>query len=170
MGILFSHPWMTKPVMLELPQITLAIGVLTVLVKGPCKVRGIRHGCRGAFSIVIYSTWWHLPSKTHSKIDILRELLHSVREWHHFYELTWLRSPWEPLGSPFWPISPVKVGDRPLTKEGWYNNEKCSKLSKKTLYVSHRSKNPTFPDFLTPRRSPSHIHNNCYISDFFVKG
>ena len=31
------------------------------------------------------------PSKTHSKIDILGELLHSVRERHHFYELTWLR-------------------------------------------------------------------------------
>ena len=24
-------------------------------------------------------------------------VLHSVREWHHFYELTWLRSPWELL-------------------------------------------------------------------------
>ena len=35
------------------------------------------------------------PSKTNRKINILRELLHSVREWHHFYELTWLRSPWE---------------------------------------------------------------------------
>ena len=23
--------------------------------------------------------------------------MHSAREWHHFYELTWLRSPWEPL-------------------------------------------------------------------------
>ena len=22
--------------------------------------------------------------------------MHSVREWHHFYELAWLRAPWEP--------------------------------------------------------------------------
>ena len=40
------------------------------------------------------------PSKTHSKIHNLKDILHSVREWHHFYELAWLRSPWEPPGSP----------------------------------------------------------------------
>ncbi len=39
------------------PQIALAIGVLTVLVKGPWMVSRSVHGCRGAFSIVIYTTW-----------------------------------------------------------------------------------------------------------------
>ena len=62
----------------------------------------------------------------------------------------------------------VNVGDRPGTKEGWYNNEKCSKLYKKTLYVSHRSKSPTFTDFLTTRGSPIHIQIKCMISVLVV--
>ena len=36
------------------------------------------------------------PSKTHRKINKFKELLHSVREWHNFCELAWLRAPWEP--------------------------------------------------------------------------
>ena len=34
------------------PKISLANGALTVLYKGPCKVRGIRHNCRGASLLV----------------------------------------------------------------------------------------------------------------------
>ena len=53
--------------------------------KGPWSVRQSVPACRLPFSIVIYSTWWYLPSKTHSKINILMELLHSVREGRYFY-------------------------------------------------------------------------------------
>ena len=49
--------------------------------------------------LVIFSTLWHLPWKTHRKIHILRELLYSVREWHHF--MSWHVS--GPPGSPWWP-------------------------------------------------------------------
>ena len=69
------------------PQIALAIGVLTVLDKGPWLRRRSVDGCGGAFSIVIYNTWWYLPSKTHDKIYILMELLRSVREWCHIIDL-----------------------------------------------------------------------------------
>ena len=34
------------------------------------------------------------------------QLLHFVREWHHFYELTRLQSPWQPLGTPSLSVPP----------------------------------------------------------------
>ena len=74
-----------------------------VALEGAMKPPWIRPWTPSLKFLVIYSTWWYLPSKTHRKIDILKELLHSVREWHHFYELTWLRSPWEPLVTPSLP-------------------------------------------------------------------
>ena len=46
------------------------------------------------------------PSKTNRKIQIVLSKMDSVREWHHFYEPSWLRSPWEPLGSPGLPDAP----------------------------------------------------------------
>ena len=80
------------------PQTVLALRGSNGVGKGPLKGNSTPSRCRPAFFLVIYSTWWHLPSKTHSKIDILRELLHLVREWHRSYELAWLRTSWEPLG------------------------------------------------------------------------
>ena len=47
----------------------------------------LRWRCRGAFYLVIYSTWWHLPSKTHGQINILIELLHFSWEGHHFSKI-----------------------------------------------------------------------------------
>ena len=41
------------------------------------------------------------PSKTKDfSILFFKPKLDFGREWHHFYELAWLRSPLEPLGSP----------------------------------------------------------------------
>ena len=40
--------------------------------------------CRGPFSIVKIDTLWHLPSKTHSKIDKIKELLHLAWEMFNF--------------------------------------------------------------------------------------
>ena len=50
-----------------------------------------------------YHTKWIGPSKTPRKVNILKELLHSVRERHHFDELTWLRSPCPPQSPGFPP-------------------------------------------------------------------
>jgi len=47
----------------------------------------VRWSCRRAFLFVIYSTWWHLPSKTPSKMNTKRELLHFRWEGHHFFEI-----------------------------------------------------------------------------------
>ena len=44
----------------------------------------LRRFCRRAVFIVIYHTWWHLPSKTLGEINILMELLHSSWEVAHF--------------------------------------------------------------------------------------
>ena len=44
--------------------------------KGPVPGLPERSRCRGAFSIVIYSTWLYLPSKTNRKINISGELLY----------------------------------------------------------------------------------------------
>ena len=45
------------------------------------------------------------PSKNHRKIDISRELLHFSFIFTAKVELTCLRSPWEPLGSPSLPAA-----------------------------------------------------------------
>ena len=39
--------------------------------KGPCRLTQPGCGCREAFSIVIYSTWWYLPSKRRAKLTLL---------------------------------------------------------------------------------------------------
>ena len=68
--------------------------------KGPLKgvARPLR--CRRAFFLVIYSTWWYLPSKTHSKIDILKELLtktlcFTYQNWSDPLKSS-LGHPWDP--------------------------------------------------------------------------
>ena len=52
--------------------------------KGPMKSPGTRLRCRRAEVAVNFPSTLMSPSKTHRKIEILKELLHSVREWHHF--------------------------------------------------------------------------------------
>ena len=83
------------------------------------------------------------PSKTHSKINILIELLHSIREWHHFYELTWLRSPWEPLGTPSLSdppqMPPRYVSDASQMPLNTYFNEK-----ENMFFVSHQMSGALF--------------------------
>ena len=69
-----------------IPQTDLSVGVLAVLI-GPMKGGAIRWCCRRAIFLVIYTTWWHLPSKTHRKIDILKEFLHSAAEGYQLIEI-----------------------------------------------------------------------------------
>jgi len=52
--------------------------------KGPLDPNSVRPCCRGAFCIVIYSTWWHLPSKTPREIYISGNFLHFSWEVYHF--------------------------------------------------------------------------------------
>ena len=80
-----------------IPQTVLALrGSYGVAKAGAMVCLRIRPRCRGAFSIVKMLRSWHLPSKTQGKVNILKELLHSVREGCYFYELPWLRPPWPP--------------------------------------------------------------------------
>ena len=73
------------------------------LVKGPLKCSLTRARCRRAFCIVIYSTSWHLPPKTHRKIDILKELLHFSWEGLQFWMVSSFLEPagfLKPQGAP----------------------------------------------------------------------
>ena len=56
--------------------------------------------------IVKTNTKWMLPSKTQYFLILFHLKLHFSWEWHHFYELAWLRWPLEPLGSPRSPLEP----------------------------------------------------------------
>ena len=59
------------------PKQSLRWGVLTVLLKKGAMIPvWLPSRCRGSFCIVIYMTWWHLPSKTLRKIEIWMQLLH----------------------------------------------------------------------------------------------
>ena len=76
-----------------IPQTDLSEGVLTVLDKRGLWAAG--GSGRGDFSIVIYCTWWHLPSTTLGEIEKRMRLLHFSWEWHQFIasELIW--APWD---------------------------------------------------------------------------
>ena len=54
------------------------------VVKGALNGLTTRWRCVASVLLVKTMVWWHLPSKTHSKINILIELLHSSREVAHF--------------------------------------------------------------------------------------
>ena len=57
-----------------------------------------RWRCVLAVLLVKTIVWWHLPSKTHSKINILIELLHLSREVAHFSPSRHFLEPhWDPL-------------------------------------------------------------------------
>ena len=66
-----------------IPQTDSSIGVLTVLYKGPWFVCGSVHGWRGAFYLVVYSTWWSDPQKHIAKSHFII-FLHSSWERHRF--------------------------------------------------------------------------------------
>ena len=53
-----------------------------------CYLKHMR--CRGADFLVKYYTWWHLPSKTHSKIRKIKELLYLAWEVFNFLAPDWL--------------------------------------------------------------------------------
>ena len=57
---------------------------------------GCRPGVRWSVFYGNYHTKWNGPSKTHSKIDILRELLHFSWEVYHFLLPGWFWSPKPP--------------------------------------------------------------------------
>ena len=67
-----------------IPQTVLTVGVLTVLLEAPMAAVTMRWRRRGADFIVIIDTWWHLPSKTLKKINILKELLQTAAEGYRF--------------------------------------------------------------------------------------
>ena len=62
------------------PKQSLAVGVLTVLVKGPRTVFGHVVGCVPSF-LCKYQRIRDGPSKTHGKMTILGIFLDLVREW-----------------------------------------------------------------------------------------
>ena len=55
--------------------------------KGPLDPPSVPARCRGADIAVNIDTNSMVPSKNHCEIDILKELLHSVREGVKFYEI-----------------------------------------------------------------------------------
>ena len=62
-------------------------------------LQGLIARWRRAYSIVIYSTWWHLPSKTLCEIEMLMELLHSAAEGYQSLSWILILAPWLPDGS-----------------------------------------------------------------------
>ena len=66
------------------PQTVLALKGSNGVDKGALKPLPRPWRCRAAYFLVKYSTWWHLPSKTHSKVDKLKELLDSAWEVFNF--------------------------------------------------------------------------------------
>ena len=78
------------------PKQSLTVGVLTVLLRGPLPGVSARLHLPPLIFAAIYSTWWYLPSKTPREIEILMQLLHSVREWCYFLPPRHLWSPGAP--------------------------------------------------------------------------
>ena len=52
----------------KFPKQSSAVGVLTVLIRASKCVQ-VRSRCRADIFAAIYHTWWHLPSKNHSKVN-----------------------------------------------------------------------------------------------------
>ena len=74
--------------------------------------------CVRAFSIVFYSTWWYLPAKTHSKIDMSGNFLYFSWEWHQFMHPG---ASWSPgcLEEPSWVPQGVSLGSRDKKLYNW---------------------------------------------------
>ena len=91
--------------------------------KGPLKRSSTRSRCRSAFFLVIYSTWWHLPSKTHSKIDKLKERLHLASEVFNFLGSSLASGlAWTP-GWPWPRVAKAEMGQGSILVKNWRNNE-----------------------------------------------
>ena len=84
----------------------------------------LRRICRGPFCIVIYNTWWHLPSKTRRKIDKLKELLHFSWDGHQFLASKAVPRPWRHR-------LPWRVSCSPLSRDA--SRVSCQDWSIKTI-------------------------------------
>ena len=54
----------------------------------------LRRVCRGAFCIIIYCSWWHLPSKNNSEIENILHFLHLAAEGHRSMASKAVPRPW----------------------------------------------------------------------------
>ena len=130
-------------------------GVLTVLLKGPLMCYLTRARCRRAFCIVIYSTSWHLPPKTHRKIDILKELLHFSWEGLQFWMVSSFLEPagfLKPQGAPQCLSDASQVLLR-CFKNSNFGYESGPHGSPRHDTLSQRSATPP-PSFLSPSQAP----------------
>ena len=107
-----------------IPQTVLALrGSHGVALEAPMKSPALRRRCAGADFIDFYSTWWHLPSKTHSKIDKLKELLHLAWEVFNFWGSRLAPGlAWTPGGP--WPRgAKAEVGQGSIWVKKWRKSE-----------------------------------------------
>ena len=108
---------------LFIPQTVLALRGSNGVGKGALKCLTRPSRCRSAVFLVKYSTWWHLPSKTHSKIDKIKELLHLAWEAFNFLGSRLVNGlAWTPGGP--WPRgSRAEVGQGSIWVKNWRKSE-----------------------------------------------
>ena len=128
------------------------------LVIGPLKSFLKQARCWGAFCIVIYSTSWHLPPKTHRKIDILKELLHFSWEGLQFWMVSSFLEPagfLKPQGAPKCLSDASQVLLR-CFKNYNFGYESGPHGSPRHDTLSQRSATPP-PTFLSPSQAPKKL-------------
>ena len=106
-----------------IPQTVLALRGSNGVDKGALKPLPRPWRCRAAFFLVKYSTWWHLPSKTHNKIDKLKELLHLAWEVFNFLGSSLASGLARTPGWP-WPRgTKAEMGQGSIWVQKWWKSE-----------------------------------------------